>query len=67
MSRREIEYMGQYQPLHVPILGTNRNQLAQNRLNCLENVGEGRGLSLAQRLVGCVRNHRRIILMRLPC
>jgi|APSaa5957512535_1039671.scaffolds.fasta_scaffold298290_2 hypothetical protein len=67
MSGRETDYMGQYKPLHVPMLHADRRQLARNRLNCLDNVGEGRDLSLAQRLVGCVCSHQRTILMRFPC
>ena len=52
MFERETRYVGQYQPLHVQVLGNTRAQQAHNPLNCLENIGEGRDLSLTQRLVG---------------
>ena len=56
-----------FQPLHVPVLRVNRRQLARNRLKSLDNVGEGREVSLTLSLVGCVRSLKRTYLMRLPC
>ena len=64
--REKTGYVDQYRTLHVPVSGSINAQLRRNRFNCLENVGEGREVSLTLRLVGCVYSHRRTPLMRFP-
>ena len=52
MSGRENGYVGPDRRLRAPIMGITHTQLALKRLNCLENEGEGREVSLTKGMVG---------------
>ncbi len=58
MSGRENGYVGPDRRLRAPIMGITHTQLALKRLNCLENEGEGREVSLTKRMVGWISMSR---------